>query len=326
MEDKTDMGNRMAGYFLSGEREIKDPVLRRWLDESESNRHLFRRYEKIWYESGCYVEKSRFEADVAWEKINKINRQKQRLVRLWHRIYYTASGVAASILILFAVSYFGVFGSAEAISVYMKAGYGSRSDVTLPDGTVVKLNAGSAIAYSFDGKKKIREVRFEGEGFFDVSKSEIPFIIKPKDGPEIRVLGTSFNLRAYPEDRMIQTSLIEGRVELIYADERLVMKSGDMVVFDKASSQWKPVEGVLSHTYGWLDNKLYMYDMSLEDVCKYLERRYDVHITLSPELSRDIHYNGVLKEETITDAIKALSGLSKIKYHVKGKNICITPQ
>lgn len=324
MEEKTDIGNHIAGHFLHGESEVKDPVLTEWLGDNEANRKLFRQYERIWNESGHYSERAAFDADIAWEKMNKINRKKEQSGRFWRRIYYAASGAAASVLVMLALSFFGLFEDDGEVFVQMEAGYGSRSTVTLPDGTAVRLNSGSAVTYSSGGKRKIREVAFRGEGFFDVSKSDRPFVIKLHNGPDVRVLGTSFNLQAYPEDPVIRASLIEGRVELIYKDEKFVMNSGDMVAFDKETSRLEPVDGILSQSCGWMENKLYMYDMSLADVCKHLERWYDVRITLPPDLGREIHYNGVLQEETILDAIKALSGLSKIAYHVKGKNISIT--
>ena len=70
--------------------------------------------------------------------------------------------------------------------------------------------------------------------------------------------------------------------------------------------------------------KLYIEDMSLSVVCKYLERWYDVEITLQPGLGEKIRYNGVIQEETVTDVMDALSRLSNISYHVKGKHISIT--
>ena len=84
------------------------------------------------------------------------------------------------------------------------------------------------------------------------------------------------------------------------------------------------MKGVLSHSYGWLDNKLYMEDMPLSLVCKYLERWYDVKIMIQPGLGENIRYNGVIREETVTDVMDALSRLSNISYHVKGKHISIT--
>lgn len=324
MKEHTDIGHHIINYLFSEEKELKDPVLIEWLDKSESNKRVFDQYEKIWSESGHYVNASAFDPDAAWEQIHEINRKKQKTGRRLHHLYYVISGVAASALILFALSFTGIFEKSTEVSVEMKAEHGSRSDITLPDGSTVKLNSGSNIIYSYNRKKKIREVTFMGEGFFKVAKNDIPFVVKLENGPEIRVLGTSFNLQAYPEDQIIQTSLLQGCVELVYGNEKLMMKSGDIAAFDKETDHLRLMDGTLAHAYGWIENKLYMNDMSLTDVCRYLERWYNVKIVLPAELGENIHYNGVIQEETISDVMDALSRLSNIGYHVKGKNINIT--
>lgn len=324
MKDNTDIGHHIINHFQLEEKEPKDPVLIGWLNESDSNRKIFERYGKIWNESGYYTEASAFDPGMAWEKINEINRKKEKSGRRLRSIYYTLSGAVASILVVCSLSLMGVFEKHSDVLVRMNAAYGNRSDITLPDGSLVKLNSGSDMIYSYDSKKNVREVSFQGEGFFDVVKSDIPFVVRIKDGPEVRVLGTTFNLQAYPEDQIIQTSLLEGSVELTYEDKKVAMKSGDMVAFDKETGELSLVSGVLSHTYGWMENKLYMEDMSLADVCKYLERWYNVRISLSEGIGESIHYNGVIQEETLSDVLKALSRLSNINYHEKGKNIRIT--
>lgn len=324
MKKNTDIGNYIVHYFQHKESNEKDPVLTAWLDENESNRKLFRQYERIWNESVHYMEKVTFDSNAAWENINHIHQQKNRSHRRLRNLYYTLSGVAASALLFLALSLFGVFDKEDVLFVSMNANYGSRSDITLPDGSTVKLNSGSDITYSYNPQKKIREVHFQGEGFFEISKSNDPFVIKTKDNLEIKVLGTSFNLQAYPEDRIIQASLVEGCIEMSIGKQILHMRAGDIAVFDKNTHQVERKEGILSHTYGWIDNKLYMHNMSLADVCKHMERWYNVEISVQPELGELIHYNGVLQEQTITDIMNSLSHLSKISYQMKGKHISIT--
>ena len=239
-------------------------------------------------------------------------------------MYYTLSGIAASVLLMVVLSLSGVFEEEQDISVSLTADYGNRSEIALPDGSIVKLNSGSDITYVYNSKKKVREVRFQGEGFFDVSKSKTPFVVKMANGVEVRVLGTTFNLKAYADDPTVQASLVEGHIELGDHTNKLNMKAGEMVEFDKRTNKLKQLDGDLSHAYGWLNNKLYMDNMSLGDVCKYLERWYNVNITIQKNLGEKIHYNGVIQEETITEVLEALSHLSNIAYHVKGKNISIT--
>ena len=176
MEEQKTIKDYIVDYLLDGEDEKRlDPVLVEWLAEDESHRKEFNLYKKIWEESHRYTEVEAFDPDLAWEKVDKINRQKVYLRKYWKNMLYTASGVA---------------------------------------GALVKLNAGSEVVYSYDPKKKTREVDFQGEGFFDVSKSKDPFVIKVAGGLNVRVWGTSFNLQAYADDPVIQASLVGGCIEL----------------------------------------------------------------------------------------------------------------
>ncbi len=325
MEEQKQMKDYIVDYLLDGEDEKHlDPVLAEWLAEDESHRKEFDLYKKIWEESRHYTEPSAFDSDLAWEEVDRINRRRVYFRRYWKNILYVASGTAASLLVILALSFMGVFEKSSDTQVRMSAANGSRSEIVLPDGSMVKLNSGSEVVYAYDSKKKIREVDFQGEGFFDVSKNKAPFIIKTAGGLNVKVWGTSFNLQAYVDDPIVQASLVEGCIELESGEEKLIMKPGEIAVFDKETNKIKQMKGVLSHSYGWLDNKLYMEDMPLSLVCRYLERWYDVKITVQPGLGENIRYNGVIQEETVTDVMDALSRLSNISYHVKGKHISIT--
>ncbi len=326
MEEQKHIGQLIVGYFLEGkDREITNPRLMEWLAESERNRVVFKQYKKIWDESLNYMDIESFDAELAWKKVNQINQKKAVRSKKTTHLYYAISGVAASVLIFLSLSYLGIFTKElPNTTVSIDAAYGSRSDVILPDGSKVKLNSGSALTYTYNMQTNLREVEFQGEGFFDVTKNKVPFIVKMPHGLEIKVLGTSFNLRSYANDDKIEASLIEGSIELNHNTDKLLLKPGEMATYDKKTNKLQQSDGILSHTYGWMDNKLYMDNMSLSEVCRQMERWYNVNITLQKELGESIHYDGVIQEESITDVMEALSRLSKIQYHVKGKNISIT--
>lgn len=325
MRDNKEIKERIAAHFMENEGgAVSDPQLAEWLEESGANRKLFYQYKRIWEESAYYMTLEEFDTERAWENIHAINQKKRHLGRRWKNAAYILSGVAASLLVLFVLSHRGLLDEPDELQMSLTTSYGNRSEVCLPDGSVIQLNAGSDITYIYDAQAEVRKVRFQGEGFFDVTESKTPFVVQMDNEVEIRVLGTSFNLRAYADDPTIQASLIEGSIEMSHNKDRLLMKAGDMSVFDKETNELMPVTGTLSHSYGWLENKLYMENMSLNEVCKYLERWYNVQITLQPGLGKKIHYNGVIKEETITEVLDALSRLSDIRYTVKGKQISIT--
>jgi ferric-dicitrate binding protein FerR (iron transport regulator) len=325
MKESKQIGLHIVEYLLGGSNgNPDDAILAEWLASDESNKADFMKYKKIWDESRFLTETETFDRALAWEKINKINRRKEQRRQRFTRFIYALSGAAAAVALCMALSYPGIFEKDAHTALRMTVENGSRSEMTLPDGSVVKLNAGSSLDYSFDRKKKTRELYFQGEGFFKVAKSDYPFVVNTKNGLQVKVLGTTFNLCAYEEDAVVRTALLEGSVELSRNSTNLRLKAGEMALFDLKTNELKKEKGVLSHACGWVDNKLYMDEMALSEVCKKLERHYDVQITLHGNIGETIHYNGVLQEESITDVLNVLVRLSKVKYRVSGKNIDIT--
>lgn len=303
-----------------------DPILEQLLAEEDLHKREFDQYKKIWNESSHYIDSETFDSVSAWNHINEQNIQEMQKQHFTTKLLYMVSGVAAAGLILFVLSLVGLFDRSVNSVICFHSAYGSNASAILPDGSYIDLNAGSTMAYAYNAKEKIREVKFSGEGFFHVSKNKYPFVIKLAEGLKVRVWGTSFNLQAYNNESIIEASLVEGKIELTHGNHKLMMKPGEMASFDKKTHNINFVNGVSSHAYGWLNNKLYMDDMSLAQVCRYLERRYDVKINISTNMADSIHYTGVLKEETVVDILQALSRLSSINYSIKGKNISITPK
>lgn len=312
--------------FLTKEKNdaTADPELKGWLATDKRNSQEFEQYKRIWEEAVSYREEGAFDAQKGWNKVNAVIDKKHRRIRLLKRSLWFVSGAAAILLFVWLSPVDSIMESEKSVTVSMSTDYGNRSEVILPDGSVVKLNSGSNITYCYDPEKRIREIDFQGEGFFDVAKNKKPFVIKTNTGLELTVHGTSFDLKAYKDEETVEVSLVEGRVELNSSDSRLMMDAGDIVVFDKQTKEMKPISGVLTHTYSWLEDKLYMDNMSLASICKYLERRYDITIHLQSDLGNSIHYSGTLQEESAIDVLNALSRLSDIEYKIKGKNISIT--
>jgi len=326
MEEKFPIGEHIVDH-LSGEgqplptgREAQD-----WVESSDKNKSEFDSYKKIWDAATDASVIAKFDTNEAWQKVDSEIESRDSRARRIRSVGLVLSGVAASLLIFLSLNFFTDLFSGNEATIALSTTYGSRSEVVLPDGSVVKLNAGSNIKYHYDKISQIRKVDFSGEAFFEVAKSKKPFEIQTSDGLKVKVLGTKFNLSTYPEDRTAQTSLFEGRVELSKAGSPgMILNPGEMAVLDKSSNEISYTKGEISRSTSWMQNKLYMENMSLEDVCKYLERWYDVHVTLSDRnLGEKIHYTGVLKEQTVLDVLNALCLLSSISYELKGKEITI---
>lgn len=328
MDQKKIPGEKIIDHFLDESQEQKhSPELDQWLEESAGNAGELNKYRKIWKTVNKISAAAGFDADNAFSKVDQTIQKKFKQRNRLIRFSIAVSSAAAVLLVVFSLKLFFMSSAAASGIVSVQTEMGDRSTVILPDGTQVKLNAGTHLNYHLNDKRNTREVSFSGEAFFEVAKSKTPFVLSTTSGLTVKVLGTKFNLRAYPSEREVQTTLIEGSVSLTNANssQSLKIKPGQIASYNKVENGLSLVEGNPEHMLSWMENKLYMDNMNLEDVCLQLERWYNVKIWIKNEsLRQSIHYTGVLSEETILDVLDALCELSPIHYKMEGKKIIIT--
>lgn len=177
--------------------------------------------------------------------------------------------------------------------------YGNQSKLTLADNTVVWLNAGSRLVYPTTFGGKTREVLLFGEAYFEVAKNaEKPFIVKTSD-IQIKVLGTHFNVSAYTEDKVIQTVLQEGSVELSKNDanifsERIVMKPNQMASFSKTTNETALSNVDASYYILWTKGLLSFDEVDFDRILKKVERFYNISVDFSEPTIRAIRISGKL--------------------------------
>lgn len=222
---------------------------------------------------------------------------------------------------------------------------GSKSKVQLPDGSVVWLNAGSRLTYKKDYGQQRREVILTGEGYFDVVKKEgMPFLIHTSS-ISIKVLGTAFNVKAYPDDRQTETSLIRGSIEvtiknrpdnkiILSPNEKLIVENESFIIkkneFNKTAQpaisistlRHNPVDSTVAETQ-WVVNKLVFNNESFAEVAVKMERWYDVEIELNDPQLLQKRLTGNFEKETIEQALEALKISIPFKHEQTGSKIII---
>jgi len=167
--------------------------------------------------------------------------------------------------------------------------YGNRSKITLSDSTVVWLNAGSRLVFPSKFSGKQREVLLFGEAFFDVTRNEeMPFIVKTSS-LEVKVLGTEFNVSAYPEDNTVQTVLKEGSVSIrrnnsgIFESD-IVLKPNQMALFNKNTQNSKVYNVDAAYYTIWVKGLLSFDDQDFSRIIKKIERYYNIQIRYTDPL------------------------------------------
>lgn len=202
--------------------------------------------------------------------------------------------------------------------------YGSRSEVVLSDGTKVWLNAGSRLIYPSRFVDKDREVFLSGEAFFDVTENDAqPFIVKTAD-VKVEVLGTKFNVFAYPEDYSVQTVLTEGSVKIRKSDARLFNKAiklepGQMAYFNKKSEEVH-VQNVDTEQYtSWTKGLWCFSNTDFNRIVKRLERYYNIRFQFDDPMKGAIQITGKLdvtqEKDEVFEYLTKITGLDFLKIN-----------
>lgn len=193
--------------------------------------------------------------------------------------------------------------------------YGEKATLILSDGTVVYLNAGTQFSYPSQFSKNYREVSLSGEAFFDVTKNEShPFLIRAPHF-NVKVTGTSFNLNTYQKDEENSLTLHSGEVFIENEGREFRVHPGEKYVFNTLSQESKINPTDLKKSFLWKDGFIVVDNLTLEEIRKLLERKFDVSIIIQSEELRKLRYSGQFKSnETLTDILEVIKKVSTKKF------------
>ncbi|SMC59749.1 FecR family protein [Pedobacter africanus] len=253
---------------------------------------------------------------------------------------------SAALLLIFTIFMllFSPFGSNTALKSQVVTKKGSKTMVKLPDGSSVWVNADSRLQYADNFKGKLREVWLDGEAFFDVKKDPAhPFIIHT-DKINIKVLGTAFNVKSYPKDQVIETSLIRGRIEVSFNDrpsENIILRPNEKLTVRKDQSEPDNAEAENTPKIkldnllrlnaqnqvvetAWMDNKIAFSNCPMSDIAVMLERRFDINVEFKDQEVMKYRYTGIFNDESINDILKIMKITKPFNYKLNGKKLTIT--
>ena len=227
---------------------------------------------------------------------------------------------------------------------------GERKSFQLPDGSTVLMNGGSSIEVSKDFNATHRKISLKGEAYFNVThNAKKPFIIHT-DNINVKVLGTEFDVKAYPEDKTTEAILIRGSVEvtlhnkpedkiilkprhkLIIQNELAAIKKADSTVITSKAIPEKikmldvtvnASDSTVMET-SWKDNRLNFNNETLAEVAIKLERWYGVKVSVDKDIAHKYKFTGIFENETINETLKALQLSLFFHYRIKDGNILIT--
>ena len=197
---------------------------------------------------------------------------------------------------------------------------GVRSQIVLPDGSNVWLNAESTIKFKVPFDQKIRNVSLSGEAFFDVQKNpNVPFVVN-SGGVNVKVLGTRFNYRSFEGENNIEIVLEEGKVSLNTDGEKraneVIMKPGDRVVFDKTSNITRITNEKIEKYIAWHDGKLVFDETLMPEVAIQIGRWFGVDVEIADPKINNYRITTTFDNESLHQVLELLrlSSPIDIKY------------
>ena len=238
---------------------------------------------------------------------------------------YAAIVVLVSVVSIEAYKYATAKAEPAPVENHIQVPGGQRVLLTLSDGTRVWLNARSEFSYPSRFSKDARNVRLEGEGFFEVAHdADRPFVVKG-GLLDIKVLGTKFNMRNY-EDEASSVTLVEGKVEVATADEgeRLTLRPREQVVYSPETGITLNRDVDTDVWRAWTKGELIFRDQPLRAICRELERKFNVRIDIrDPRLAEELFTCHFDETVGIQDVMSLLGETRKLTYSFEKNNIII---
>jgi transmembrane sensor len=342
--------------------ENEKEILKQWISSADSNRTYFKQICSIWKAAAISDLKRTEGTNSAFEKI-KLRAFKEAsaksktgfFTRFDPRFFQWAAAIAITIFIGSLLHYlFVIEAPSQEVQNIISVPLGSKSEVALPDGSKVWLNAGSKLSYGMNYGKQLREVNLIGEGYFKVAKNaNKPFIVHASK-MNIKALGTEFNVKAYPDENVMETVLVKGSVmvsktsngEKAFDPENkkcVLLKPGQKVQFLKDTNPFKntfpakssPNSTVLNRKNteekteitlqstdtqvetSWKDKRWIIKAENLDDLAVLLARRFDKTIIIVDQELSQYRFSGTIENETMEQVFDIMSLTVPILYSIE---------
>ena len=334
--------------FFSGEcTEEEKANVKNWLAENSDNQKVFDSVKELW--TTAKEESDPSDINKLWDELvlkaeiplqdeNQLDYesksdQKNWLIKFWdpgNKILRYAAAIIFIGLISYSV-YLIIKPGEIGYDVNYKllsVDFGKQSSITLNDGTKITLDSGSKLYYPEEFSASTRKVKLNGEAYFEVvPNKEKPFEVETNNAL-IRVLGTKFNIRGWNENKIVQVSVIEGKVSLSQGDN-----SSNSVAIEKGYGSELHSDGTISiprsidieKTLLWLNGEMYLDNVSVREAIAQIERWYDVKIIIANKMVLNEKITVHIDKKSLENNLDLLTQLIDSRFEISGREIFIQP-
>ena len=235
----------------------------------------------------------------------------------------------------------GTGASSNALNT-LETSRGERSQVQLPDGTTVYLNAASSLSYpAIFSKQQERKVTLSGEAYFEVAKDKLhPFIVQTS-GQQVQVLGTHFNINAYTNETVIKTTLLEGSVSVTplsagsgssaaavkpvkAAKDAIILKPGQQSSLTKTEKLLVRDVDVQAEI-AWINGKFVFEHENIRSIMRKISRWYNVDVIYEGDVENKALWGSISIYADVTKVLEVLAGTGAVKFEIRDNTIIVKP-
>jgi len=254
-----------------------------------------------------------------WDKFSQNIEKQDKNKPLARRfmMWWMLAAAASAALLIFAWLFLP---SAEEPWTVVDCGIGEHKTINLPDGSTVRLNAGSSLGILRKNWSRKRRLRLEGEAFFEVRKNAAaPFEVESGNG-SVRVLGTTFSVKT--RSQVFEVACFSGSVRAVSKDAyEQTLQMGQKAAAQHGVQDWSPVQPLTENKPAWVDGQSRFEDAPVEEVFEEVERQYNVNVTFSGLQKR--RFSGAFPHNNLDIALKIICGALDANYAIQNHQVSI---
>lgn len=321
-------GLELISKYIKGEiTDDEKQQLESWLKADEANTTLFNEIKTAWEASGELTRNVTIDKQKAWENIQRKIKEEQKVISINTKKsdYKNWALRIAAILIVGLFSTWLVIKYNQPPELIFVQTTDQEKMVIMPDSTRILLNKNSRLIYPKEFAENSRNVDLEGEAFFEVTKNpDKPFIIKNKDF-DIKILGTSFNVLAYDENKEDIVTVVTGKVAFTAKNgSSIVLVKDEVGVLTKSDQQLNKKANFNSNFLAWKTKKLEFNDTDFSEVIETLEKYFSKTIDVKENNILKCKFTGYFENPTLQEVLIVLEKTLMLKTEVNDKQIIIT--
>lgn len=325
MNENQPITEDLLGKFLAQETDAQESALvENWLKQDKNHQKELDDYQFIWQQVASLKEEKPVNIDAAWNKVkSKIASPKEtKIIEFTPKkhVFFSPIRIAAAITLLMA-GILAVFLNKKETEIISLKTTNQTLEKTLPDGSVVFLNTNTNLSYPADFEGDTREIQLSGEAFFKVQRNESkPFIIHA-NGSDIRVLGTSFNVKAYTKN--VKVSVESGKVEFKHENKQTLLVKGEEAEFEAEKDTIRKAVMLDKNTFAYKTKTFVFEDSSLEHVINVLSENYRTKIILKNNNIKTCRLTTTFTNETLPNALNVIAETLNLKVIPEGEKYII---